>query len=120
MFYVIENRNEHFVFSHAKRRGIGVLVSTVVDDAVHVKIQTIKLGDSILSNQLGYRRVPLAEPPEEFGDTHGGGGCRPRNEMARSVKGDWEDRIRSYDMQEGNINTKETPKKLAMKSMMTW
>jgi hypothetical protein len=45
-----------------------------MDDAVHVKIQTIEFWYSILSDELRDRRVSLRHPSEELGDTHCGGG----------------------------------------------
>ena len=59
---------------------------TVVDDAVHVKVKAVKFRDMILGNQLRYGRISLTEPSEEFGNTHGGGGCRTKNGFSRSGK----------------------------------
>ena len=47
-------------------------MGTIMYDTVHIKIQAIELWNSILRNQLGDGGIPLAHPPEEFGDPHAG------------------------------------------------
>lgn len=42
----------------------------IMDDAVHIQIQTIELWDPIFCNQLGDGWISLAEPSEEFGNPH--------------------------------------------------
>ena len=66
--------DKHFIFRHTKGDGIRLIVSTIMDDAVHVKIQTVEFWDSILGDELRDRRVSLRHPSEELGDTHCGGG----------------------------------------------
>ena len=44
-------------------------MGAVVDNAVHVEVEVIELGNAILSDQLRDSRVALGEPSEEFGDT---------------------------------------------------
>lgn len=73
MLDVVEYSYEHLVFAQTELCVVRILVGTVVNDAVHVEIQTIEFGDSVLSNELGDGRIALGEPPEEFGNTHGDG-----------------------------------------------
>jgi hypothetical protein len=44
-------------------------VSAVVNNAVHVEVEVVKLGNAVLSNELRYGRIALREPSEELGDT---------------------------------------------------
>lgn len=44
-------------------------MGAVVNNAVHVEIEVIELGNAVLGNQLRDSRVALREPSEEFGDT---------------------------------------------------
>jgi hypothetical protein len=44
-------------------------VGAVVDDAVHVEVEVIELGNAVLGDQLRDSRIALREPPEELGDT---------------------------------------------------
>jgi len=48
-------------------------MSAVVDNAIHIKVETIELGDPILRDELGYRGISLGHPSKEFGYTHGSG-----------------------------------------------
>ncbi len=57
---------------------------TVVDDAIHVEVKTVKLRDAVFGDQLRDSRVSLAEPSKEFGNTNGGGGCRTKGGMLLS------------------------------------
>ena len=72
MFNVVENGDEHLVFRHTKCGRIRVLMRTVMDNTVHIQIQTVELWYPVLGDELRDGRIPLTEPPEEFGDTHGG------------------------------------------------
>src|ERR1700733_6022795 len=74
MLNVVEDLDKHFIFRHAKGDGIRLIVSTIMDDAVHVKVQTIEFWYSILSDELRDRWVSLRHPSEELGDTHCSGG----------------------------------------------
>jgi hypothetical protein len=76
MLNVVEDLDKHLIFRHAKGYGIRFIVSAVVDDAIHVKIEAIKLWDTVFSDELRDRRVSLRHPSEEFGDTHCDGGSR--------------------------------------------
>src|SRR5271170_1589986 len=76
MLNVVEDLDKHFIFRHTKGDGIRLIVSTIMDDAVHVKIQTVEFWDSILSNELRDRRVSLRHPSEELRDTHCSGGLQ--------------------------------------------
>ena len=51
-------------------------MGTIVDNLVHVEIETIELWNSVVGDELGDGRISLAHPSEEFRDTHGGGRCR--------------------------------------------
>jgi hypothetical protein len=44
-------------------------VSAVVNNAVHVEVEVVKLGNAVLSNELRDGRITLREPSEELGDT---------------------------------------------------
>ena len=86
MLDVVEDGNEHLVLGHAGSRAVGVIMRAVVNDTVHVKLQsvkvmatrlnggayveTVKLGDAVLSNELRDARIPLGHPSEELGNTH--------------------------------------------------
>lgn len=71
MLDVIEDCDEHLVFGHAEGGRVGVFVCAIVYDSVHVEVETIKFGNAILGDHLRNGRVPLAEPAEKFGNTHG-------------------------------------------------
>ena len=71
MFDIIENRDEHLIFRHAKCRRIAILVRAVVNNTVHIKIQIVEFGYPILCDQDRDRRIPLAQPAKEFRNTHG-------------------------------------------------
>jgi hypothetical protein len=67
---VVEYLDEHFIFRDALvDGGIGIVVSAVVDDAIHVQVEAVKLGDAVLSDELGDGRITLREPAEEFRNT---------------------------------------------------
>lgn len=44
-------------------------MGAVVDDAVHVEVEVIELGNAVLGDQLRNGRIALREPSEEFRDT---------------------------------------------------
>ena len=48
---------------------IRVFVGAVVDDAVHVQVEAVELGDAVLGDELGDRGIALREPSEELGNT---------------------------------------------------
>lgn len=41
----------------------------VVNNAVHVKVKVVELGDTVLGDELRDGGIALREPSEEFGDT---------------------------------------------------
>ena len=70
MLDVVEYLYEHFIFSEWFRgRRVTVIVGAVVNDAIHIQVKVVELGDAILCYQLRDRRIALREPSEEFGDT---------------------------------------------------
>lgn len=52
MLDVVENGDEHLLFTHPECRIVRILVRTIVDDAVHVKIQTIEFWYPVFCDQL--------------------------------------------------------------------
>ena len=44
-------------------------MGAVVDNAVHVEVEIIELGNAVLGDQLRDSRIALREPSEELGDT---------------------------------------------------
>ena len=44
-------------------------MGAVVNNAVHVEVEVIELGNAVLSDQLRDSRITLREPSEEFRDT---------------------------------------------------
>src|SRR6201999_2894587 len=54
VFYVVEDSDEHFVLGHPEGRRVGVLVCTIVDDTIHVEVETVELGNAILGDELRY------------------------------------------------------------------
>jgi hypothetical protein len=44
-------------------------MSAVVDNAVHVEVEVVKLGNAVLGDELRDGRIALREPSEELGDT---------------------------------------------------
>jgi hypothetical protein len=44
-------------------------VGAVVDNAVHVEVEVVELGNAVLGDQLRDRRIALREPSEELGNT---------------------------------------------------
>ena len=70
MLDIVEYLDEHLVFGQTLGGGgVGVIVGTVVNDAVHVQVKTVELGDTILGDELRDGRVALGEPTKELGDT---------------------------------------------------
>jgi len=49
--------------------GVGVAVRAVMDDAVHIEVEAVELGDSVLCDELRDGRIALREPAEKFGNT---------------------------------------------------
>jgi hypothetical protein len=45
-------------------------VGTVVNDTIHVEVETVELGYSVLCNELGDGGISLGKPSEKLGDTH--------------------------------------------------
>lgn len=70
MLNVVENRNKHLLLRHTKGRIIRIFVGTVMNNTIHIQIQTVEFWYSILRNQLRDRGIPLAHPSEELWDTH--------------------------------------------------
>lgn len=44
-------------------------MGAVMDDTVHIEVEVVELGDSILSNELRDGGIALREPAEELWDT---------------------------------------------------
>ena len=63
---VVENFHNHLRLRQLGARIIAM--RAVVDDAVHVQVQVVDLGDVGLRNGLVDQRIPLAQPPVELGD----------------------------------------------------
>ena len=63
---VVEDFNNHLRLRELRSRIIAM--RTVVDDAVHVQVQVVNLGDVGLRNGLIDEGVPLAQPPVKLGD----------------------------------------------------
>jgi len=59
MFNVVEYPDEHLIFAQAELRVIRVFVGAVVDDTVHVEVEGVELGDTILGDELRDRRIAL-------------------------------------------------------------
>jgi hypothetical protein len=70
MLDVVEYLDEHFILADPLRDTIGVVVSAVVDDAIHVQVEAVELGDAVLGDELRDRGIALREPAEEFRDTY--------------------------------------------------
>lgn len=70
MFDVVKYCNEHFLLRHAKSRGIRVAVSTVMYNAVHVEVETVKLRYTVLCNELRDGRIPLTHPSTKASSQH--------------------------------------------------
>lgn len=58
-----------------------------MDDAIHVEVEAVELGDSVFGNELGDGRIALGEPSEELGNTHGDGVGVAVNEAGRRSVG---------------------------------
>ena len=69
MLDVIEDLNEHFIFGDMFGMRAGIIVGAVVNNAVHIKVEVVELGNAVLSDELRDRRVALGEPSEELGNT---------------------------------------------------
>lgn len=70
---VIENLNEHLVLCHAKSRGVGLGMSAIMDDAVHIQVKTVEFRNPVFCNELRDSRVSLAQPSKELWHTHSEG-----------------------------------------------
>ncbi len=67
LFQVFEYPDKHLVFAELE---VGVVaVGTVVDDAVHVEVQVVKLREGTRANGLVDKGVALREPAVKLGDT---------------------------------------------------
>lgn len=91
MLYITKDGDEHLIFGQAKSWRVGILVGTIVNDAIHIQlrqkrvsscpvqrpnqaatyIEAIELWYPVLRNELRDCRIPFAEPSEEFGNSHG-------------------------------------------------
>lgn len=69
MLNIIEDLDEHFIFGGVFGVRTRVIVGAVVDNAVHVKIKIVELGNAVLSDELRDGGIALREPSKEFGDT---------------------------------------------------
>lgn len=69
MLDVVEYLDEHFILADPLRDTIGVVVSAVVDDAIHVQVEAVELGDAVLGDELRDRGIALREPAEELRNT---------------------------------------------------
>ena len=67
---VVENVLEYFLLTDSEVRVVIVGVGADVDDAVHVKVQVVKLWDLVFLDHLTEAGVALAEPPIKLGDSH--------------------------------------------------
>ena len=71
MLNVVEDFDEHFVLGDVLGDGnVGVVVCAVVDDAIHVEVETVEFGDAVFCYELRDCWIPLGHPAEEFGDTY--------------------------------------------------
>jgi hypothetical protein len=70
MLDVVEYLDEHFIFRNSLVDGrIGIVVSAVVDDAIHVQVEAVELGDAVLGDELRDSGIALGEPAKEFRNT---------------------------------------------------
>ena len=69
MLYIVENLNEHLIIADTFSDRVRVAVGAVVDDAIHIQVETIELGNAVLGDQLRDSWVALREPAEEFRNT---------------------------------------------------
>ena len=70
MLDIVEDRDKHLVFRHPESGRVRVLMRAVVDNAVHVEVEAVELGDAVLCDELRDRRISLRHPSEELRDTH--------------------------------------------------
>ena len=66
----MENVLEYFLLTDSEVRVVIIGVGADVDDAVHVKVQVIKLWDLVFLDHFTEAGVALTEPPVELGDSH--------------------------------------------------
>ena len=66
----MENVLKYLLFTDSEVRIVIVGVGADVDDAVHVKVQVIKLWDLVFLDHFTEAGVAFAEPPVELGDSH--------------------------------------------------
>lgn len=52
MFNIVEDGDKHLVFRHSKGRRVRVLVSAIMDDSVHIEVETVELWNPILRDKL--------------------------------------------------------------------
>lgn len=73
MFNIVEDLDEHFVFRHAEGRRVRVRMRAIVNDAIHVEIETVEFWYAILRYELRDGRIPFAHPSEELWYSHSEG-----------------------------------------------
>ena len=71
MFDVVEYTYEHLILRRMLRMLMAVVaMRAIVNDAVHVEVKVVELGDAVFGNELGDGWISLGHPAKEFGDTY--------------------------------------------------
>ncbi len=70
---VVEDALEYLLLRDPEVGVVVVGVRADVDDAVHVEVQVVELGDLVLLHHLAQAGVALAQPAVELGHSHDGG-----------------------------------------------
>ena len=66
----MENILENFLFTDSEMRIVVIRVGTNVNDAIHVKIEVVKLRYLVLLDNFTEAGIPFTKPSVEFWDTH--------------------------------------------------
>ena len=66
----MKNILEDLLLTDSKVRIVIVGMRADVDDAVHVEVEVVKLGNLVFLHHFTQTGIPLTQPSVELGDTH--------------------------------------------------